>query len=69
MEITPSKIDQVARRIHQCWMNWNIEQGFTSRPAIWGEELMVQWDAMSERAKDLDRKTVKEVMEALLIDN
>lgn len=41
------------------------EQGITSRKAEDGEELMVPYHHLSEKAKDLDRNTVKAVYKAI----
>lgn len=41
------------------------KQGVTSRKAEDGEELMVPYRKLSEKAKDLDRSTVKAVYAAI----
>lgn len=58
-------IEQIAEAVHLAWMNTKRAQGVTSRPSEWGEEQMVPYGELSERAKDLDRGTVCAVLDAL----
>ncbi len=46
-------------------MRSKLRQNITSRKAEDGEELMVPYDQLSEKAKDLDRETVKAVYAAI----
>lgn len=58
-------VEVVAAKVHEAWMAAKREQGVSSRPSEWGEEQMVPYAALSERAKDLDRATVTAVLDAL----
>ena len=58
-------IEQVAAEVHNAWMASKKASGITSRKAEDGEELMVPYDRLSEKAKDLDRITVKAVYAAI----
>lgn len=58
-------IEKVSDKVHEAWMKSKIEQGITSRKAEDGEELMVPYHHLSEKAKDLDRNTVKAVYKAI----
>jgi hypothetical protein len=40
-------------------------QGIETRKSEWGEELMVPYDDLSEKAKDLDRAGVRAVYAAI----
>ena len=57
--------EDIAARVHEAWMETKRQQGVTSRPSEWGEEQIVPYDELSERAKDLDRGTVRAVLAAL----
>jgi len=59
------EIELVAARVHAAWMASKRAQGFSSRLAEDGEELMVPYEALSEKAKELDRTTVRAVYEAI----
>lgn len=58
-------IEQVSAEVHQAWMESKKANGITTRKAEDGEELMVPYDRLSEKAKDLDRTTVKAVYAAI----
>jgi len=58
-------IELVSAEVHQAWMESKKASGFNSRRAEDGEELMVPYELLSERAKDLDRNTVKAVYAAI----
>lgn len=58
-------IEQVAEEVHNAWMASKKASGITSRKAEDGEELMVPYDRLSEKAKDLDRITIKAVYAAI----
>ena len=64
---TPSlpDIEVVSARVHEAWMATKRAQGVESRPSEWGEEQMVPYADLSERAKDLDRGTVRSVYAAI----
>lgn len=57
--------EKIAAKVHEAWMDTKRRQGVTSRPSEWGEEQMVPYAELSERAKDLDRGTVRAVLEAI----
>ena len=48
-------LEAEAKKSHDNWMNEKIEQGITSRKGEDGEEYMVPYEQLSEKAKDLDR--------------
>jgi RyR domain len=58
-------IEIVAAAVHQEWMDNKLAQGITSRPAEDGEEQMVPYAQLSERAKQQDRVTVQAVYRAI----
>lgn len=58
-------IEKVAAEVHQAWMESKKALGIDSRKAEDGEELMLPYEQLSEKAKDLDRNTVKAVYEAI----
>lgn len=58
-------IEFVSALVHQAWIQSKKEQGFITRKAEDGEELLVPYHQLSEKAKDLDRKTVKAVYGAI----
>jgi len=61
---TPSDVEMLAALVHDAWIKSKQAQGTTARSSEWGEPLMVPYDALSERAKDLDRGTVRAVLDA-----
>ena len=58
-------VEAVAAAVHEAWMEAKRAQGVTSRPSEWGEEQMVPYADLSERAKELDRATVRSVYAAI----
>jgi hypothetical protein len=58
-------IEMVSAEVHAAWMKSKKANGINSRKAEDGEELMVPYEELSEKAKDLDRVTVKAVYEAI----
>lgn len=58
-------IELVSERVHESWVLMKKAQGFDSRKAEDGEELMVPYSQLSEKAKNLDRATVKAVYKAI----
>lgn len=63
VEVKP-EIEALAAQVHEAWMTTKRDQGVTSRPSEWGEEQMVPYADLSERVKDLDRGTVRAVLDA-----
>jgi len=65
-ETRPSdpKIEAIAEQVHNRWIETKQSQGITSRKSETGEELMVPYAQLSEAAKDLDRNSVRAVLEA-----
>lgn len=51
---------------HEAWRQMLLRDGVLSRVSHWGEELMVDWDVMSDRAKEQDLEGVRRTY--LLID-
>jgi hypothetical protein len=58
-------IEAISAEVHAAWMKNRRENGVTSRKSESGEELMVDYPLLSEAAKDLDRATVKTVVDAI----
>jgi hypothetical protein len=58
-------IEAVAAKVHEAWMQTKRAQGITSRKSETGEELMVDYDGLSEAAKELDRQSVRAVYAAI----
>jgi hypothetical protein len=58
-------IEVVSSKVHEAWMESKRTQGVTTRKAEDGEELMAPYEQLSEKAKDLDRGTVKAVYAAI----
>lgn len=51
----PFDVEQAAEESHNAWMKQKLDQGFTSRKAEDGEELMVPYSQLSEKQKNTDR--------------
>ncbi len=58
-------IEAVAAEVHAAWMKTKEASGIHSRKSESGEELMVPYDQLSEKAKELDRAAVKAVYAAI----
>jgi hypothetical protein len=58
-------VEKVAEEVHNAWMQTKIKHGYTSRKAEDGEELMVPYAKLSEKAKDLDRNSVLAIYAAI----
>jgi len=58
-------IEAVSKKVHEAWIESKLAVGVTSRKSETGEELMVDYDLLSEPAKDLDRNTVRAVYKAI----
>lgn len=58
-------IELVSAKVHEAWMQSKSLQGIKTRKSETGEELMVDYNLLSEKAKDLDRNTVKAVYAAI----
>jgi len=58
-------IELVSEQVHEAWIESKKANGVSSRKAEDGEELMVPYEKLSEKAKDLDRNTVKAVYAAI----
>ena len=58
-------IEAASEEVHMAWMKSKKTRGITSRKSEDGEELMVPYEKLSEKAKDLDRDTVKAVYSAI----
>jgi hypothetical protein len=59
-------IETVSANVHEAWMDSKRAQGVTTRKAEDGEELMAPYEQLSEKAKELDRGTVKAVYAAIV---
>jgi len=58
-------VELVSAAAHEAWMDAKRAQGITNRKAEDGEELMVPYADLSEKAKDLDRSAVRAVYRAI----
>jgi len=58
--------EKVAARVHAAWVEIKKKRGIASLPSEWGEELMVDYGQLSERAKDLYRAMVQTVYDAII---
>lgn len=58
-------IEEVSAQVHETWMQAKRAAGVDSRKLESGEELMVPYASLSEQAKELDRGTVRTVINAL----
>lgn len=58
-------VEMVSAKVHEAWIKSKQAQGVTTRKAEDSEELMVPYDQLSEKAKELDRNTVKAVYTAI----
>lgn len=58
-------LETVAAAVHDAWMQGKRAQNVTSRLSEDGEELMVPYAQLSEKAKELDRGTVRAVYRAI----
>ena len=58
-------IELVAAKVHDAWMETKRKQKVTSRLAEDGEELMRAYGVLSEKAKELDRASVRAVYRAI----
>ena len=59
------EIEKVSEEVHNAWIASKKVHGIHSRKSEDGEELMIPYDQLSEKAKDLDRNTVKAVYAAI----
>ena len=58
-------LEKVAEAVHEAWIASKKTHGVSTRKSEDGEELMVPYSQLSEKAKDLDRNTVKAVYAAI----
>ena len=58
-------IEEVSARVHEAWMETKRAHGVTSRKSEDGEELIAPYEQLSEKAKELDRATVRAVYAAI----
>jgi len=58
-------LELVSAKAHDAWMAGKAKQGIASRKAEDGEELMVPYAQLSEKAKELDRGMVRSVYAAI----
>ena len=59
------EVEEVAAIIHAAWMDEKLVQGVTSRKAEDGEELMVPYAQLSEKARASNRTLVRTVYAAI----
>ena len=65
MEMNLPDIEEVAAKVHEAWMETKRAHGITSRKSEDGEELIGPYEQLSEKAKELDRATVRAVYAAI----
>ena len=59
-------VEAISAKVHANWIESKLAKGVTSRKLdTTGEELMVDYNLLTEEAKDLDRGTVKTVVAAI----
>jgi hypothetical protein len=58
-------IERVSELVHADWVNKKLSGGVKSRMSTWGEELVQPYTELSDKAKQLDRDTVRVVYEAI----
>jgi hypothetical protein len=58
-------IEAVAAKVHEAWLQAKRAQGITTRKSESEEELMVDYEQLSEAAKELDRASVRAVYAAM----
>lgn len=58
-------IEITSAKVHEAWIASKAAQGVTSRKAEDGEELIAPYEVLSEKAKELDRGTVRAVYAAI----
>lgn len=58
-------LELVADKVHEAWMETKKRNGVTTRKSEDGEELMVPYSQLSERARELDRASVRAVYDAI----
>jgi hypothetical protein len=58
-------VEAVASEVHSQWLEYKRSMRIISRKAEDGEELMVPFEQLSEKAKELDRSTVRTVYAAI----
>lgn len=58
-------IEAVSDKVHEAWMAGKRANGIATRRSEDGEELMVPYAQLSEKAKDADRQTVQAVYAAI----
>jgi hypothetical protein len=65
-EATKAQREAAAKEVHARWMEFQKEQGHDSHKSPDGEEeYMVDYDQLTEPAKDLDRMAVDAVLDTL----
>lgn len=57
--LTPEELETASASVHESYIAQKHTQGITSRKNEDGEELMVPYDQLSEKSKDLDRASVR----------
>lgn len=58
-------IERIAEIVHENWRKAKTAKGIASRKSADGEELMVPYKQLSEKAKDSNRQSVKTVYDAI----
>jgi hypothetical protein len=58
-------VEEVARKMHPDWLRDKRRLKVTSHPSPWGEDLLVPWERLSERAKNQNRRMVRRTIKTL----
>jgi hypothetical protein len=58
-------VEEVAREMHGDWLRDKKRLKVASHLSPWGEELLVPWERLSERAKDQNRRMVRRTIKTL----
>jgi hypothetical protein len=58
-------VEEVSELVHAAWMEAKLAEGIQTRQSEDGEELMVPYPQLSEKAKEQDRVSVRAVYAAI----
>lgn len=60
-------IELISAEVHRVWMQEKTSAGVHSRKSESGEEMMVPYEQLSKKCKDMDRATVRAVYNAISV--
>lgn len=58
-------VEEVAREMHRDWLRDKKRLKVRSHLSPWGEELLVPWEQLSERARNQNRRMVRRTIKTL----